>query len=300
MLDEDPAALEGAEDEVAIEETESTEGEAEEAVTEEDNETEGDDSEEVEYDLGGGQKVKFAANATAKEVMEAAQAAFKGVEANYTKKQMAVAEQSKALEAEKQAVEKLRNLNDNALDQYSRGLAVKQELEQLQRIDLNTMWQSNPDQARRVSDRVSQKQAEFQRIVNNVSQIEAEQARAEQEITRRRLDEGKAEVERRIPGFAGKYADAVMKYAIANGVPEKDAGNWPANPIVTQMAWKAMQFDALTEKAAKAAKPKPAEAQPVEASKIKGGRKPAFDLVKDADRMSADEWLRRRNAQLRA
>lgn len=272
-MDEESTAPEGVENQPA--EIEAPEVEAEEPASPEGEEAEGEEQaveEEVEFDLGGGQKVKFKANATAKEVMEEAQRAFKTVEGNYTKKQQTVAEQARAIEAEKQAVEKLRNLNGAALEEYSRGLSIKAEIEQLSKTDLQALWQSNPDQARRVSDRISQKQAEFQQVVQKVSQIEAEQAEAEAAQVASRLEAGKAEIEKRIPGFAEKHAADVVRYAIANGIPEKDAGNWPANPIVTQMAWKAMQFDALQAKAKQAAKPKPTEAQPIAPSGGKGGK----------------------------
>jgi hypothetical protein len=297
MLEEE-AAREGAEDEVVTEAEETPEVEEEIPATDEEAEAEETDDEEVEYDLGGGQKVKFAANATAKEVFETAQAALKTVEGNFTKKQMAHADQVKALEAEKQAVEKLRNLNGDALEQYSRGLGVKQELEQLQGINLSAMWQSNPDQARRVSDRISQKQVEFQRIVAKVSEIEAEQSKAEQEFFSRRLEEGRAEVERRIPGFAEKHANDVMAYAVSQGIPEGEAGKWAANPVVTSMAFKAMLYDRLAEKATKATSKPKVEAKPVQTTRTTGGRKPALDLVKDADRMSTDAWLAQRRKQL--
>lgn len=273
-MDEESTAPEGVENQPA--EIEAPEVEAEEPAPEGEEGEEQEVEEEVEYDLGGGQKVKFKANATAKEVMEEAQRAFKTVEGNYTKKQQTVAEQARAIEAEKQAVEKLRNLNGAALEEYSRGLSIKAELERLQAIDTQPLWQSqNPqdrDQARRISDAISKKQAEFQQVVQKVSQIEAEQAEAEAAQVASRLEAGKAEIEKRIPGFAEKHAADVVRYAIANGIPEKDAGNWPANPIVTQMAWKAMQFDALQAKAKQAAKPKPTEAQPIAPSGGKGGK----------------------------
>jgi hypothetical protein len=302
MADEESTAPEGVEDEELATETESPEEEALEPAADGDEETDGEDDdaeEEVEYDFGGGQKVRFPANATAKEVMEAAQKAFKDVEGNYTRKSQSVAEQAKAIEADRTAVEMLRNLNGAALEEYSRGLSVKKELEQLQRYDINALWQSKPDQARRVSDLLSQKQAQFQQIVNRVAQIESEQAQTEVAEVTRRSEEGKREVERRIPGFAEKHASELVKYAVSKGIPEGEAGNWSRNPTVTEMAFKAMQYDAMQAKAKAATKPRPATATPVPASRSKGGSH-RLDLNKDADKMSADEWARRRNAELRA
>lgn len=295
MLDEESAGQEPAEDVVA---PEATEAEVEEPEAPEGEEGEEEAPEEVEYDLGGGQRVKVPANATAKEVFEAAQKAFKDVEANWTRKNMDVAEKAKALEARQAAVEKLASLNDNVLDEYARGRAVQLEIEQLQKNDLNALWQTDPNRARMLSDRIAQKQADFQRIVQNVSRLEGELTQEQAREQARRLEEGRHEVERRIPEFA-KHESDLVEYAVRNGIPKEQAGNWAANPIVTEMAWKAMQWDRAQEKAKQAAKPKPPQAQPVAPTRSTGGR-PKLDLNRDADKMSADEWLKRRQAQLRA
>lgn len=288
-------------------ETEAPEAEAEAEAPEEVTEPEGEETEEeapeeVEYDLGGGQRLKVAANASAKEVFEAAQKAFKDVEANFTRKNQDVAEKAKALEAREKAVERLSNLNDKVLDEFSRGRAVQRELEQLGKVDLNALWQSpNPqdrDQARRVSDRISQKQAELNAIVQNVSRIESELSTEQAQERARRLEEGKREVARRIPN-ADQVIDKVIEYAVSKGLPKEAASDWPANPLFTEMAWKAWMFDEAQAKAQKAAKPKPPQAQPVQTTRSTGGRA-KLDLNRDADKLSAEEWARRRNAELRA
>lgn len=282
-------------------ETEAPEAEAEAEAPEqpEAEEVEGDEEapEEVEYDLGGGQRLKVAANASAKEVFDVAQKAFKDVEASFTRKNQDVAEKAKSLEARERAVERLSTLNDKVLDEFSRGRAVQRELEQLGKIDLNALWQSKPDQARRVSDAISQRQAQLNAIVQSVSRIESELSTEQAQERARRLEEGKREVARRIPN-ADQVIDRVIEYAISKGLPKEAASDWPANPLFTEMAWKAWMFDEAQAKAQKAAKPKPQQAQPVQTTRSTGGRV-RLDLVRDADRMSSDEWLKRRNAELR-
>lgn len=294
MDEEESTGLPAVENEPAPE----PEVEADEPATE--GEGEETTEEEVEYDLGGGQKLKVSANATAKEVFEAAQKAFKDVEGNLTRKSQTVAEQAKSIEARAAALDKLSTLNDQVLDEFSRGRAVQRELEQLQKVDINALWQSQPDRARRVSDMISQKQAQLAGIVQNVNKIEGELSQGQVAETARRLEEGAREVERRIPGFAAKHASEVMEYAVSKGVPKEDAGRWAANPVVTEMAHKAMLFDRLQAKAKQAAKPAPTEAQAITTSKLKGGARQALDLNKDANRMTSEEWLKRRKQQLRA
>lgn len=282
-------------------EVETTEPEPTDMESEDTEDTEEEsEPEEIEFDLGGGQRVKFNPNATAKEIFEQAQKAFKDVEGNLTRKHQEVAETRKSLEASKQAVEKLQALNGETLDMYSRGLRVREDIEQLSKIDVGALWQSDPDQARRVSDALSRKQAEFQQIVSSVSQKEVELSQAQKAEITRAKSEGEAAIERQIKGFKAEKLPAVIDYAVNTlGLSKEAAENdWALNPAMTVAVHKAMLFDKMQAEAKKKAKPATAQAQPVEAPKPKGAGKASYDLVKDADKMSADEWARKRNQQL--
>lgn len=291
---EPPEATEPEKVEVAEEETPET-PEADASEEGEEGEEEAPE-EEVEYDFGGGQKVKFKANATAKEVFEHAQKAFKDVEGSYTRKGQEVAELRKSLEAREKVVEKLTALNDEALNTYSRGLSVRQELEQLEQIDVNSLWQSNPDQARRVSDAISAKRAEFQNIVTKVNQLEGHLNQTQQAEIARRMDEGKQVIEKRIPGFATKHLPDVIEYVSTNyGIPKEIAArDWPLNPDTAQMAYKAMMYDRMQAQAKKAAKTPnaPNQPQPIVPMKGKGGSA----VRKDPSKMDMDEYARWRAA----
>lgn len=250
--------------------------------------------EEIEFDFGGN---KFRAPKTAipEDIASELDKFSKGIWADYSRKSGDIKQRSDSLEAREKAVEKMQGLQGDVLNHYSRGLQVKNELEQLSKVDLNALWQSDPDQARRVSDTISHKQAEFNSIVNAVNRQEQELTQAQQAERARRADEGRKAVEGSIKGF---NADDVVKYAVSQGIPEKDAGDWSLNPIVTRFAWKAMMYDRMQTKATQAAKPNPAPAQAIKSLPGKGSGKPAFDLIKDADKMSNEEWQRRRNAQI--
>lgn len=296
-VDEVTDTEEAGADEVSVsEDTDADQAAADEAGDEEGGEDQAD--EDIEFDFGGN---KFRAPKTAipENIAVELDKFSKGIWSDYTRKSQGLSEQVKSIEAREKAVEKLSTLNNETLSVYSRGLAVRQELEQLSKVDLNALWQSDSDQARRVSDTISQKQAEFQSIVNRVQQLEGQLNQTQQQETARRMDDGKKEVERRVPGFAEKHLNEVVDYVVKAGVPKESAGDWPLNPIFTEFAYKAMLFDRLQAKAKQAAKPKPAQAQPVKPVATKGGSKPSLDLVKDADKLPVDEWVRRRNAQLR-
>lgn len=287
-------------DQEEVEATEAEEETVEEAEEseEEAEDTEGDEEPEVDSFDFGGNKLELPKGSVPDELREKIEDFTKGIWGDYTRKSQDVAERSKSIEAREQAVEKLSNLNGEALNLYSKGLALRSELEQLSQVDLNAMWQSDPDQARRISDRVSQKQAEFNSIVSQVNQKESELTSEQQAELARRRDEGRQVVEKRIKGASEKIPE-IVGYMVENyGLDRKEAeDNWPLNPTFTEVAYKAMLYDRMKSQT-KPKKPAPKQAQPVKPMKAKGTAKPNLDLVKDADKLSPDEWMRRRNRQL--
>jgi hypothetical protein len=218
----------------------------------------------------------------------------KNIQGDYTRKTQEVAEQRKAAEAERELFQKLTTLKGDALKAFNAGQSLAAEIQQLEQIDLREVWQSNPDQARQISDRLNMSRAEFQKHVNTVAQHEATMAAEEQQAIAKLEEAGRAEMQRTIKGFDEAAEKSLIEYAVKNGIPESDAKRWPLNPRTAAMAWKAMQFDALQAKtkAATAAKPAPAPAAPVKAV---AGKSAASAL--DWDRMSPDEFARRRNEQ---
>ena len=289
---------------VEPEEIEADEADAPEAdddpveVTDDEDgdDTEDDEEEEVEINFGG-DKLRMPKGAIPDEIAAKVAEMSRNLESGYTKKFQTLSEQRTSLEAREQLVQKLQSLDGEALEKFSRGNAMKEELAQLRGIDLNRLWQSKPDQARKVSDRVSRLTGEFNAIVNDVSRLEDESSQMQQAAVARSEAEGRQEVERRIPGFAEKHANDVVRFAIKSGIPDREAQLWSRNPVVTEMAWKALQYDAAKAKTSKASKPNPADAQPIKPSRSKGSRS-SKNLVSDADSMSTEEWMRRRNEQV--
>jgi len=280
--------------EEVVEETEEVTEEtpaAESEAVEEDSDLETEDDEEqeepeetLEFDFGGN-KLSVPKNSVPEELAEKIDSFGKGLWSDYTKNKNELAESSKSLEARETAVQKLESLHGETLDTYSKGLAIKSELEQLSQYDMSSLWQSDPDQARRLSDTISQKQAEFNSIISKVSQNEQALSQAQQQEVARRSDEGKKLIEKRIPGFEAKVPE-VIEYVSKNyGVPKTEADNWAINPSGAEMAYKAMLYDRMQAKAKAKPKPKAEAVNPVKPMKGKGGKQ-----AKDPGKMSPDEY----------
>ena len=273
MADEStsPEAVETESDipEVAEIEAEADAPEIEEDADEADSQEDGDEGEdddepveEVEFNFNG-EKLRLPKGSIPEELAAKVEQFVKGAEGTTTRKLQEVAEARKSVEAREQAVEKLCGLSGEILNTYSRGLQLRQELEQLSQINVSQLWQSNPDQARQVSDAISRKTAEFQNVVSDVEGKERALTQAQQAEIARKRDEGRQAINKRVPDFETKALPKVLEYAVnVLGIdPEAAKNDWPLNPAMTLAVHKAQQFDEMQARAK--AKPKPATAKPV-------------------------------------
>lgn len=262
-------------EETEIEDTPDTEGEPEgEPVEGEDGE---ETVEEDELNIGG-DKLRFPKGSVPKEVVDKLTEFSKGLEASYTKKFQDVAESRKSVEATKAVVEKMQGMTGDLLKTFSMGEAIKQEIAELSQVNLSQLWQSNPDQARQVSDLIAVKQAQFQQILNHVTQTEQqlEQQKAAEIV---RLDtEGKAVLEKRIKGFSQKAPEVIDYVVKTYGVDRGEAERYGLNTAAAEMAYKAMLLDRM--QAASKPKPKPIQTAPVKPVAKGGTAKPAPQLSK--------------------
>lgn len=305
MTTEDSAVEETTEDasneQVETETEGTTEGdyaEADESEVdgEEQDETEEDEEPEKYEFTFGNDSFQVSKTDIPRELAEQVQNFSKGVWSDYTRKSQTIAEAAKSLQAREQAVQQMTGLQGEALDTYSKGLSLRQEIEELSKIDVSSLWQTDPDQARRVSDAISAKREAFNETVNKVSQYENAIAHAQSQEVARRADEGKRIIEKRVKGFtekAGKVIDYVVK---EYGIPKSEAESWPLNPPAAEMAYKAMLYDQLKTKTNKKASPKVErlDVKPTKSFKSKSGT-----AKKDPDKMSVKEWTAWRQAQIR-
>lgn len=228
---------------------------------------------------------------TAPEVVAEIQKFASDVEADSTRKYQEVAESRKALEARQQQIEKLASLNDAQQDLYARGKTLQSEIARIQAVDMNALWQSNPDEARRVSDRLSQYQAQFQQTVNELSQTEAQFNQAREAQISQQREAGRAVIEKAVPDFK---PEPVIEYVIKQYADlgqelsrEEANANWSINPGYAVIARKAMLYDQQQEKVKTIGKkPAPAPVKaPVTAPKGRGAAKASSPDLTDPAQM---------------
>jgi hypothetical protein len=267
-------------------------GDTDEAETDTD---EAEPVEELEFDFGGN-KFKVPKGAIPEDVAAELDKFTKGTWRDYTQKSQAVAEAAKAIAAEREVVTKLRAMSEETQQAYATGLQIQADIERLSQVDLNALWQSDPDRARRVSDVLAQKQAEFSRTVNRVSELAAASDQAEQQFVASRMDEGRARVAKAIKGFDASAEAKLIDYAVkVHGISERDAKQWALNPAGTVMAWESMQYRALMAKSQAAAKPSTPPAPTAPVASLKGR---SVTAGTDPDKMTDEQWVKWRNADI--
>lgn len=226
---------------------------------------------EVEIDIGGS-KHKLKKGAPVGEALDLVQKYQKGLETSLQQKSQEVAAKGKTVDEQVKLVTRLQTLKGDQLALYARGTVVGEEIGSLEKIDLNALWRSSPDQARQVSDRLGQLRHEYSQIYGSLAQYGEHLNREERALLDSRAVEGEQIVRKAIKGFSPQVESEMIDYAVKRGVSEQDAKMWRLNPYAAETTWKAMQYDKLLAQGKAAAKPAatPAPEKPV--APIKGGR----------------------------
>lgn len=270
----------------AVEETEGLEtSETEESQADDDNSTESE-IEELEFDFGGNKK-KWAKNATVETIAEDLNAFTKGLWSDYTKKSQSIAEKEKVFEARLQAVDKLHSMNDDMMNDYAKGLNLKNELQQLTQIDISQLWNESPDEARRLTDMIARKRDEFNNTIQSLNNKELQLNQSRTAFIQKAHEEGVNQIKKAIPAF---NPDEVIAYAKTQGVKESDIANYGLNPYAAITTYKAMMYDKMQAKLN--TKPAIKEAKPLKAVVSKGGK-----VIKSLDDMTPEEFAQYRRKQ---
>lgn len=282
-------------DEEAEESAEEQEPGTDSEEFDEDEELEDDEEPEEMYEMNfGSEKLSVPKSQLPEEVAQKLQSYADGIEASSTKKFMAIAEERKEIEAQRKTYEKLSQLNGEALSLFGQGQAIAQEVAALEREDLNALWQSNPDEARRKSDLLNQRRAQKEQYLYALAQYDQAMKQEEDAETARRMERGKELVDEAIPGFSTKEAQRVIDYAVKKGVPKEEAEKWPLNPYAAITSYQAMLYEEMQAKAKTQSKKKPV--QPVKPSGSKGGG-PKKDPSRQA--MSTEDYIKWYNKKRR-
>lgn len=242
-------------------------------------EPEDDESEEVDFD---GEKYK---------VPKALKDAFLR-QADYTRKTQEVAEARKTFEAERQT---FHQANAAELQARAQLVAIDQQIAHFQRIDWDTWEQQDPFEAQKGWRQFQQLQNGRGQAAGQIAQLAQHRQVQTQQETARRLGEGRAVLARDIKGWSPQLAETLLDHGVRQYGFKRGEIEEFSDPRMVKVLHDAFQYRQLDRKNQQARSHADAQqAQP--AAKVTRASAPASGLD---DRLSIDEWTRRRNEQVR-
>lgn len=238
--------------------------------------------------------------------------------ADYTRKTQATAERAKALEQEEarireseQALYQQAETQRQNLRDYAQLMSVDQQIEQYQKLDWAAIERDDPLRASSLFREMQQLKDHRQQMAAGIQQKEmqarqeaaqrtqAAQQASNAELAKRREHTFHA-VKSKIPGWNDEIAGKVSQFAQSEGYSVQELLQATTDPrafVLLYKAWKGQQIIDQQKAAAKKAKTQSqADAAPL--TNVSKGRQKPITAGLD-DRLSADEWIRRRNEQLR-
>lgn len=231
---------------------------------------------------------------------------------DYTRKTQEVAAEKRELDAHREAVKKAREeveqhsqtIRQN-LQGYAELASIDKTLAEYQKVDWATLEQQDIIGAQSAWRKFQQLQQQRQQLAGHLQRSELEakhkaseaqkRLEAEQHANREKAAAETLKVlQRDIKGWNDKVAGEVAEFALKEGYTRDELVSATGDPRAFKLLHKAMQFDKLVAKQ-KAAKASAEPAKPL--TRVGGRSAPAVTGLDD--RLSADEWIKRRNEQTR-
>jgi hypothetical protein len=245
-------------------------------------ETEPDEDEEVELD---DLKIKVPKDA-AQKVREAMLR-----QADYTKKTQEVAELRKALEADRS---NLRETSDAELGAAAQATAIAQQLAAYQRVDWGAWNDSDPFEAQKAFMQFQQLKDAQQNALGQLQHLRNDRLSKAQQEAARRMEEGRKTLATHIPGWNDDHKAKLIGFAAEYGFSRDELDDLEADPRVARVLHEAFTGREASRKQQQAQRHVTAQqAQP--AAVVRARTAPPAGLD---DRLSIDEWNKRREAQV--
>lgn len=214
-------------------------------------------------------------------------------QADYTRKTQELAESRKAFEAERQAISQA---DENEMKGRAALLSIENRLAEYQKINWSAWQQSDPFAAQEAFTQYQLLKDAKSQVSTHLDTMKQERTLREQQEAAKRLEEGAAKLSEAIKDWSPQKAAKLLDVAQKDyGFSKEDMDGIDDHRVILVLndaaAWREHQAQ---QKKAQATQ-KQAAVQP--AAKASSGGSPVKPGALD-DRLSAEEWLRRRNAQL--
>lgn len=207
-------------------------------------------------------------------------------QADYTRKTQEIAAARQELTARIEAVQQAGEAEVNARAQV---VAYEAALGQYQNVDWNLLEQQDPAAAASHFRQFMQLQNAAEAAKNEYQSAVERRTLETQHEAAKRIEQGIAELQRDIPGWGSELAEKLLDFGQKQFGLSREYMESVTDPALVKVIHHAFLAAKPQAKAVPGTPVKPA-------AKVKGGSAPVAGLD---DRLSADEWMKRRNAQVR-
>ena len=214
------------------------------------------------------------------------------MQADYTRKTQEVAEQRRAVLAERQA---LHQTSQAELDAYAHATTLGQQLAHYQQVDWRAWHDSDPFAAAAATSEYNMLRDQHSQALSRLAQLHGQRTFLAQQDTARRMEQGRAALAKEIPGWSEDLKARLIGFAAGYGFSRDELDDLESDPRVAKVLHAAFAGSQSAETRRKVQNALAAQqVQPAASVKARGAPPAGLD-----DRLSADEWMRRRNAQTR-
>ena len=211
---------------------------------------------------------------------------------DYTQKTQSVAEQRKALEAERQEFVQRQQFQQQHLDRVAEVKALDRQLEQYQKLDWNAITDADPVQAMKLERQMRELQTQREGTVRELNETVAKATTEQQQATARQLMAAREQLARDIKGFGTpEVTKALTETGKAFGFKPEELAN-VNDPRAIKLLHEAYLYRKLVADKQKEVKP---EVKPI--TRIGGAAATAQKSPSDMSDKEFAAWRKRQIAQ---
>lgn len=213
------------------------------------------------------------------------------MQADYTRKTQELAEARRALETERSSVQQA---SEAELTAHANLALIDGQIAQYSKVDWNAWHDSEPFAAQKAFAQFQLLKDAHVQTTGYLGSVQQERAIREQQISAMRLEHGAAELSRDIKDWSPQMAAKLLDFGQKKFGFSREDLDGIDDPRAVKVLHAAFQWEEHRTKQKQAQNH--AAAQTIRPAARVGGASPKPGLD---DRLSADEWARRRNEQLR-
>lgn len=213
-------------------------------------------------------------------------------QADYTRKTQELAERRKAFEAEQQ---QLGQATEAELNSYAVAQYAAAQIQQYRNVDWDAWNDHDPVAAQKAFMQYQRLKDTHSQALAQLQHLRGQRLSHAQQETARRIEEGRATLASDIPGWNDDLKARLIGFAAEHGFSRDELSDLEADPRVARVLHAAFEGSQASRKTQAANRH--LQAQQVRPAATVGAKaNPPRGLD---DRLSPDEWVKRRNEQLR-